>query len=982
MPNFCSVDEMLSAIRSHIHDHESEAYQMYEQFTPEYLAGLFEQGRGELEVEHENHMSDGCVVWARDEWKFLSDPRSGHLTAMLLVHDIHNRKQEVEKLAHAARTDEMTGLLNRATAIQLIEAYLKDDGTERKHAIFMIDLDDFKQVNDTYGHQAGDLLLMELAQGFKKCFRNEDLVCRLGGDEFLIFAKNMNDHRIIRRRADELLEVARGVYASQTTAIGSVSIGVCTYPEDGTTFNELYEKADSALYKAKNNGKNCVAFARTDVPQWSINARDKRYDAYNSQVIDHSNFICYISDMETYDLLHLTKAGMAFYDMTKPEEYLGKKCYQVIAGLDAPCPFCTNCKLKEGMEYRWERYNDKIDKWFDRTSSIIHLDGRPCHLEIAQNITARKEAHSLVAGDLGMEDVLFRCLHILSSEQDMDTALNLFLEAVGGFYQANRSYIFEFDFEKQKLDNTFEWCTAGVSAEIENLQQLPLELVDGWVRKFKTDGEFSISSLDKDVVRDSEEYRILEMQGIESLMAAPLLDGNTIVGFIGVDDPRQNQGNLTLLRSVSEFVRAELERRRLMQELEHMSFIDGLTGLRNRNHFGRVLKEYDRRNLKSMGLVLLDINGLKIINDSHGQSYGDHVIKRVGRILSGSLSGQVFRTGGGEFTTFCEAMTKDQFQQDVDLLRDAFANEHDYSVSIGSVWTDGDCSAQQLLLQAEEMLQADKGAYYHAVLREGRSTGGASFSDEVAREISEGRFVVYYQPQVDIQTEKIVGAEALVRKKDVDGSLIPPNKFIPFYEREGVIGLVDLHVLDTACATMHNWLEEGHDLQLSVNFSRVTLLEPGIVDEMCRICEQNQVSTSHFNIEVTESISKMDHDQLRSLIQSIHKAGFTISLDDFGSQYSNLAILAAMDFDEIKFDKSLIKALEHNRKSQVVMENSVRMCRDLEGTSSLAEGIETRGQLELLADYRCNYGQGYYFSKPVPREEFQRMLKLPRQVDA
>ena len=106
----------------------------------------------------------------------------------------------------------------------------------------------------------------------------------------------------------------------------------------------------------------------------------------------------------------------------------------------------------------------------------------------------------------------------------------------------------------------------------------------------------------------------------------------------------------------------------------------------------------------------------------------------------------------------------------------------------------------------------------------------------------------------------------------------------------------------------------------------------------------------------------------------LNSAGFTISLDDFGSQYSNLAILAAMDFDEIKFDKSLVKTLEQNRKSQVVMENSVRMCRDLDGTYSLAEGIETKGQLDLLLDYKCDYGQGYYFSKPVPPEEFQKLL--------
>ena len=224
-----------------------------------------------------------------------------------------------------------------------------------------------------------------------------------------------------------------------------------------------------------------------------------------------------------------------------------------------------------------------------------------------------------------------------------------------------------------------------------------------------------------------------------------------------------------------------------------------------------------------------------------------------------------------------------------------------------------------------------------------------------------------------------MGAEALVRKKDENGGLIPPNKFIPFYEAEGVISHVDLFVLRSACTVMQQWLASGHTVYMSVNFSRITLLEPDIVETIKEICRQYDVPTDLITIEVTESISKMDNDQLKELIETINDAGFSISLDDFGSKYSNLAILASMDFDEIKFDRSLVEALESNHKSRVVMESSVKMCRNLDGTSSLAEGIETKGQLDLLLDYQCDYGQGYYFSKPVPPEEFQRLLNRSKE---
>ena len=567
MPTFLSMEELRSALLASIEDPESEAYQTYQQLSPEFFNSILAQGKNEFSVEHPNRLPDGSVLWVRDEWRFLVDPENSHLTVMLLVQDIHAQKQAELELVQAAQTDELTGLFNRAATKENIRSYLAGEGANGNHALFIVELDNFKQVNDTFGRQAGDLLLYEVAANLKDCFRDIDIVGRMAGAEFLVLAKNIPSLKTARGRSKMLLDVLRGVYASHTTAMGSISIGVSMYPTDGSTMEELYKKADEALHKAKDLGQNKVAFTTEVTPDWNVIALDKRYEAYNSQVVDHSSSVCYISDLETYDLLHMTKAAMILYGLTSPDQYRDKKCYQVIMGLDKPCPFCTNSQLTEGMEYRWEWYNDNIRKWFDRTSSIIRLDGRPCHLEIGRDITARKEEVDLLTGQLTMEDVLFRCLHTLTNEKDMNAAFHLFLEAIGGFYQASRAYIFEFDLENHLYSNTFEWCAPGVSAEIERLQQLPMDSVERWISKFKTDGEFSISSLGSEVDRDSEEYRILSMQGIRSLMAAPLWDDGKIVGLVGVDDPIQNQGSLTLLRSISEFVQSELEKRRLMEDL-------------------------------------------------------------------------------------------------------------------------------------------------------------------------------------------------------------------------------------------------------------------------------------------------------------------------------------------------------------------------------------------------------------------------------
>lgn len=701
-----------------------------------------------------------------------------------------------------------------------------------------------------------------------------------------------------------------------------------------------------------------------------------KYTEYNAIAMDRSGVIGYICDMESCELLYMSKACMELCGLQKPEDYLGQPCYRLLQGLDAPCPFCTNAKLRTRDEYRWEHYNEKLGRWFDVTDRRIELEGRACRLEIAKDITARREKLGALQKQLSLEDMLFRCLNTLTMEPDMDAAVNLFLQAVGGYYGANRAYIIEFDLKRQMSNNTFEWCAPGVSAEIDNLQDIPISVMDHWIYKFETVGEFSIDSLDDDLDPEAEDYRILQAQGIESLLAAPLRRDGQIVGFVGVDDPCSSKRDLTLLRAVSGFVLVELEKRRLMAEMERLSFVDPLTGLHNRNRFAHDLRDFDVCPPAALGVIAVDINGLQQINDTHGYDYGDFVLKRTAQVLQSHFSTGVYRIGSDEFTALCPLSSKEDFQGQVVALRQSFDREPACDISLGFAWAGGaDAADPRILLQkAGEMRHAEKRSYYQSFLREGRALSRGGFADEVRREVEENRFLVFYQPQIDLQTGRVAGAEALVRKRAEDGSLIPPGKFIPFYEVGGAVNHVDLFVMRTACAALRDWQAQGLALRIAVNFSRVTLLQPHIVEDLLEICAGCGVSPASIAIEVTESIGKMDNEQLKALFEKLKAAGFSISLDDFGSQYSNLAILAMMDFDEVKFDRSLVSSLEENRKSRLVIESGLGLCRGLGKTASLAEGIETEGQLELLKSFGCDYGQGYYFSRPVPPEAFNAYL--------
>ena len=303
-----------------------------------------------------------------------------------------------------------------------------------------------------------------------------------------------------------------------------------------------------------------------------------------------------------------------------------------------------------------------------------------------------------------------------------------------------------------------------------------------------------------------------------------------------------------------------------------------------------------------------------------------------------------------------------------------------FSALLMSEYAPGDCHITTIEKYEKRIPIAKEN--FRKAGREDRITLLEGDATEILREIADRRFVIYYQPQISLKTGRIMGAEALIRKRDNSGRLIPPDQFIPYYERERVISHLDLHVFQTVCSDLREWAKQGVKTRISSNFSRMTLMASDIVQQLAQICRDYDVPTQQLTIEVTESISKLEAGQLLTLMRLLLGEGFSISLDDFGSQYSNLSILTMLEFNEIKFDKSLVEELGSNIKSRVVMKNAMQICRELPKTCSLAEGIETIEQLELLRQYQCEYGQGYYFAKPMKVEAFLDLLKKEQALDA
>ncbi len=255
---------------------------------------------------------------------------------------------------------------------------------------------------------------------------------------------------------------------------------------------------------------------------------------------------------------------------------------------------------------------------------------------------------------------------------------------------------------------------------------------------------------------------------------------------------------------------------------------------------------------------------------------------------------------------------------------------------------------------------------------------GSAIEKSISNGLAENKFEVYYQPTFSIDGRKLHGAEALVRLHDDEMGMLFPDEFIPVAENIGLIDAIDDFVLMDVCRFIkeHN-LEDGTIDCINVNLSVMQLMKPGFVDHINGIVEMSGVDKKLINFEVTESLSAASYEIMNSVINDLKLEGFLFSMDDYGTGYSNMRALASMHLDCIKIDKSILWEAEKSDLGRIILENSIRMIHQMK-LDILVEGVETEAQIKLLEPLGVQYLQGYYFSKPIPKDKFLDFIKEAR----
>ena len=594
-------------------------------------------------------------------------------------------------------------------------------------------------------------------------------------------------------------------------------------------------------------------------------------------------------------------------------------------------------------------------------------------MDIHKNLNQTTELDS-ARNALSVEKKPLDCIENLVMNDDFTAAVNSGLTTILEYYDADRTYIFEFQWKENLTRNTYEICRDGISPQIENLQTVPVDVVARWVDSFEDQEQNTIIFIgDVDALKDDPthrlEYDCLHPQGIKSLIAVPIFINGKLHGFLGIDNPRSPRDALTLLTQLTYIIANELQKRLLTEALTKKSYQDPLTGLNNRLAYDEML-DHLRGKEFPVGVGFLDINGLKWINDTLGHDMGNKVIQKICTILNEHIEQQyIYRISGDEFVMIWPDVDYKVFMSAAKKLEAALFAEKNIA-SFGFVWGKEEDTGIAVR-KAEKAMRTAKNKFYAANAELEDSRPG--YLDALLQEFRDSTFIPYLQPLYSIQYNRVYGAEVLVRKIDPHGNIQTPVEFISIMECEHMISMVDFTMLRQACELIQKWKPVWPDIVLNVNFSRNTLMEPDFLEQIDQILSETGADPAQLIFEITESSQNIQLESLCSLLDEVKQRGISLAIDDFGTEAACLEMLYLPQISVAKIDKSLIDKAEHIDREQLVIRHLIDLCHDL-NMRCVAEGIETDSQIELLKKLGCDKLQGYKIGKPMLPEDFLRQF--------
>lgn len=419
--------------------------------------------------------------------------------------------------------------------------------------------------------------------------------------------------------------------------------------------------------------------------------------------------------------------------------------------------------------------------------------------------------------------------------------------------------------------------------------------------------------------------------------------------------------------------------------VDYLATYDELTGIYNKQAFYTKTKEMLLDNPdKNFDLLRINIERFKVLNDLFGESTGDKLLRYIGKFLKEinlplCVSGRLY---ADNFVVCYEAGKGDSRRMinTLQMVADSFAINNRTILSFGLYRIDDKTLPVSVMCDRANMaLWKAKGNFknpyceYDEKMRQ-QVLKEQKIINAMEMAIQNKEFTLYLQPKYNIEKGTIIGAEALVRWISQENGFISPGDFIPVFENNGFVYEVDKFIWEESCRYLRKWLDEGREVHpISVNVSRIDLYDPKLVKHLVDLREKYQLPSQYLELEITESAYTEDPEQIITITRQLREAGFVILMDDFGTGYSSLNMLKDIQIDVLKLDMGFLKSSDYSAKGGNILTAILKMAESLK-MQTIAEGVETKEQVEFLKGIGCKYVQGFYYSKPLPVGEFEKLI--------
>ncbi|MDD3254055.1 MAG: EAL domain-containing protein [Lachnospiraceae bacterium] len=497
----------------------------------------------------------------------------------------------------------------------------------------------------------------------------------------------------------------------------------------------------------------------------------------------------------------------------------------------------------------------------------------------------------------------------------------------------------------------------------------------------------------------------------------PVMDGYAVLSAMKADPflskipvivSSQKDGDENEVKALSlgamDFIakpyKADIIRHRLMNTIEFRETAaminkverDELTGLYNKQFFmERVRRELDENPDRQYDLLCAGIERFKLINDTYGPATGDELLKHFAHILT-EISGGIGLCGRFVADVFFvllphrEVYDNEMFQEWTRRVN-AFPVDLDIRINCGIfAITNPSRSVTVLCDRAQLAAEKNKGnysescCYYDDSIRQ-KLLEEQFITSSMQTALDQHQFEVYYQPKYDLSEELIAGAEALVRWNHPQKGMLSPGTFIPLFEKNGFITKLDEYVWETVCQDIRSWMDQGYpSVAISVNVSRADIYNPKLMDILLGLIAKYQIAIQYLHLEITESAYTDNPDQIIRTVNRMRELGFIVEMDDFGSGYSSLNMLAEMPVDVLKLDMRFIQMKANQTSGKGILSFVISLAKWL-NLAVVAEGVETAEQIAMLRAMDCNYVQGFYYARPMCRKDFETLLRTSRTTE-